>query len=191
MLVSSRSLALEHKRIRFAVELLRQEIELAPDRAAIGDQLLGLRDMRREPVELLADVGLGGEQDRLLVQPVGVEPLRGFQQRRHLFGEPRLDRLGLAPGRGFGAGGERPISESRADRILPSACPSVRRISARPSSASPKPATTAASAALRSSSLSSASLTSITPLSARMPSSARRRARDLAWPGLSARRARR
>ena len=171
MLVSSRSLALEHKRIRFAVELLGQKVELAPDRAAVGDQLLGLRDMRREPVELLADVDLGGEQDRLLVQPVGVEALRGFQQRRHLLGQPRLDRLGLASRRGARRGRRAlPISESRADRILPSACPSVRRISARPFSASPKPATTATSAALRSSSLSSASLTSITPLSARMPS---------------------
>ena len=61
--------------------------------------------MRGQTVELLADVGLGGEQDRLLVQPVGVETLRGFEQSRDLFGEPRLDRLGLAPGRGLGARG--------------------------------------------------------------------------------------
>ena len=65
------------QRIRFAVELLRQKIELAADRAAVGEQLARLRDMRGEPVELLADVGLGGEQDRLLMQPVGIEALRG------------------------------------------------------------------------------------------------------------------
>ena len=47
------------ERIRFAVEFLRQKIEPAADRPAVGDQLLRLRDMRGEPVELLADVGLG------------------------------------------------------------------------------------------------------------------------------------
>ena len=65
----------------FAIELLGQKVELAPDRAAVGEKLLGLRDMRGETIELLADVDLGGEHDRLLVQPVGVEALRGFEQR--------------------------------------------------------------------------------------------------------------
>ena len=37
------------------------------------------------------------------MQAVGIEPLRGRQQRRHLLGKPRLDRLGLASGRGFRA----------------------------------------------------------------------------------------
>src|SRR6185436_20789821 len=31
--------------IRFAIELLGEKVELAPDRAAAGDQLVGLRDM--------------------------------------------------------------------------------------------------------------------------------------------------
>ena len=47
------------ERVGFAVELLRQKIEPPPDRAAAGEKLARLRDMRREPVELLADVGLG------------------------------------------------------------------------------------------------------------------------------------
>ena len=118
ILVSSTSFALAHKRVRFAVELLRQKVEPAADRAAVGDQLLRLRDMRGEPVELLADVGLGGEQDRLLVQPVGIEALRGLEQRRHLLGQPRLDRLRLAAGRCFGARGER----ARSRRAAPTAC---------------------------------------------------------------------
>ncbi len=60
-------------------------------------QFLRLRDVRGEAVELLADVGLGGEHDGFLMQAVGIEALRGRQQRRHLLGQPRLDRLRLAP----------------------------------------------------------------------------------------------
>ena len=43
-------------------------------------KLLRLRDMGGEPVEFLADIGLAGEQDRFLMQPVAVEALRGRQQ---------------------------------------------------------------------------------------------------------------
>ena len=60
------------------------------------DQAARLRDMRDEPVEFLADVGLGGDQDRLLMQAIGIEAGRGLEQRRDLLGEPRLDRFRLA-----------------------------------------------------------------------------------------------
>ena len=98
---------LRAQRIGFAVELLRQEVELAPDRAAGIDQPARLRHMGDEPVELLADVGLGGDQDRLLMQAVGIEAGRGLEQRADLLGEPRLDRFRAAAGRGFGARGQR------------------------------------------------------------------------------------
>ena len=39
---------------------------------------------------------------RFLIEPVGIEAIGGFQQRRDLLGEPRPDRLGLAAGRGLG-----------------------------------------------------------------------------------------
>ena len=93
--------------IRFAVEFLRQKIQFAADRAAIGEHLAHLFAMRGETVEFLADIGLGGEQDRLLVQPVAVKTLGRGQQGRHLFGQPRLDCFRLAAGGGLGARGER------------------------------------------------------------------------------------
>ena len=68
------------ERIGFTIELLREEIEPPAHRTAVGDQALGLRDVRSEPVELLADVGLAGDQDRLLVQPIGIEATGGFEQ---------------------------------------------------------------------------------------------------------------
>src|SRR5215475_6102448 len=63
------------ERIRFAVQFLRQKIKLTTYCSASGEKLLCLRYMGGEPVKLLADIGLGGEQDRLLVQAVGVETL--------------------------------------------------------------------------------------------------------------------
>ena len=103
----STSLALAVSVFDFAVEFLRQKIEPAADRPAVGEQPLGLRDMRGQTVELLADIGLAGEHDRFLVQAVAVEALGGRQQRRHLLGEPRLDRFRLAAGGGFRTRGER------------------------------------------------------------------------------------
>ena len=44
--------------------------------------------MRGQPVEFLADIGLGGNQDRLLVQPVAVEAARRLEQGRDLIGKP-------------------------------------------------------------------------------------------------------
>ena len=45
--------------------------------------------MGDEAVELLAHVGLGGDQHRLLVQPVGIEAVGGVHQDRDLLGERR------------------------------------------------------------------------------------------------------
>ena len=63
-------------------------------------------DVAGEPIEFLAHVGFGRDQDRFLVQPVGIEALRLCQQCRDLFGEPRADRLRLASRRLIGARGE-------------------------------------------------------------------------------------
>ena len=52
--------------------------------------------MGGEPVELLADVGLGGDQHRFLVQPVGIEAVGGLEQDRDLLGDALLDRVGPA-----------------------------------------------------------------------------------------------
>src|SRR5207253_1562895 len=59
--------------IRFAIEFLRQKIELAADGAAAAEQHARGSDMRLQPVDLLVDVGLGGEEGRFLMQPDRVE----------------------------------------------------------------------------------------------------------------------
>ena len=41
-----------------------------PDRATVRQKLACLRDMRGEPIELLANIGFGRDQDRFLMQPV-------------------------------------------------------------------------------------------------------------------------
>ena len=58
---------------RLPPQLLGEEIEPPSDRPAPVDQRPSGGDMGLEPVELLADVGLGREQDRLLVEAVLVE----------------------------------------------------------------------------------------------------------------------
>src|SRR6476660_4545790 len=52
-------------RVGLAIELLREEIETAADGTTFCDQPLGVPDMRGEPVDLLADIGLAGDQDCL------------------------------------------------------------------------------------------------------------------------------
>ena len=79
--------------------------------------------MRRKPVELLAHVGLGGDQDRLLMQPVGIEAF-GLRQaasrsaRQAARGSPR-------------AGGPAPIRRAarapRFRRAAQSSTPRQRR----------------------------------------------------------------
>ena len=63
------------------MQLLRQKVELAADRAAIRQELLRLRDMRNKTVELLADIGFGSKQDGLLIEPIRIETLGSLEQR--------------------------------------------------------------------------------------------------------------
>ena len=51
--------------IDLAVEFLRQEIEPPSDRTALADHLAGLRDMRGDPVQFFADIGLGRDHGSL------------------------------------------------------------------------------------------------------------------------------
>ena len=108
--------------VGLAAELLGEEIEPPADRPALVDEGAGGGDMRLQPVELLADVRPGGDEDRLLVQPVLVEAARDLHQRRDAFGEPRLDRLG--PPRRIRVGGERqpfdrvePLAQEESQRL--------------------------------------------------------------------------
>src|SRR5258707_1203374 len=54
------------QRIGFAIELLAEKVEATPDRRALAQQILRRREMRRQTVELLADVSAGDKQGRLL-----------------------------------------------------------------------------------------------------------------------------
>ena len=67
------------QRIRFAVEFLGQEIEPPADRAALPHHALRLFHMGGKTVKLLAHVRPGGDQDRLLVQPIGIKPIGRFE----------------------------------------------------------------------------------------------------------------
>ena len=96
-----------HKRIGFAIELLREEIQAPADRAALPDQIARLRDMRGKAIKLFTHVGLGRDQNRFLMQTIRIKSFGLFQQCRDLLGKPRPDRFRLAS-RGFiGAFGER------------------------------------------------------------------------------------
>src|SRR5262249_55168107 len=70
---------------------------------AASDQLLHLRDVGGEPVKLLADVNLAGNQDCLLMQTIGIKARGGVEEGRDLLGDARLDSFGLPPGRSFRA----------------------------------------------------------------------------------------
>ena len=85
---------LRAERVGLAVELLHQEVEPAPDRAALGDQRSRRGDVRLQPVELLGDVGLHRDQRQLLGEP-------GLVDRRRR----RQHRLEPAPHQLSGAGG--------------------------------------------------------------------------------------
>ena len=84
---------LRAQRVGFAVELLRQELELAPDRLLRGDQLARGSDVRAEPLHLLLDVGPRREQGGFLMQAAGVEGRRGVDQPGDLLGELAADRV--------------------------------------------------------------------------------------------------
>src|SRR4051794_11367570 len=62
--------ALGAEGVGFGVELLAEEVELASDRAALGDEIARRRDMRRQPVQFFPDVGLARQDCGFLCQPV-------------------------------------------------------------------------------------------------------------------------
>src|SRR5271169_2550408 len=66
---------------RLARQLLGEEIEPTSARPALVDQRLSGGGMGLEPVELLADVGLGRKQDRFLAKTILVEAARRPHQR--------------------------------------------------------------------------------------------------------------
>ena len=59
--------------------------------------------MSGEPVQLFAHIRLGGDQHCLLVQPVGIEAVGGFQQSCDLIGDALLDGVGPTGGSGLSA----------------------------------------------------------------------------------------
>src|SRR5262245_51841384 len=89
--------------IDLAVEFLGEEIEPPPDRSALAENVARLRDMGCDAVKLLADVGLGCDQQRFLGQAVLIEAIGRLQQRRDLFGKSCADRFRPASGRSLGA----------------------------------------------------------------------------------------
>ena len=52
--------------------------------------------MRGDAIELFANIGLGGDHDRFLMQPVGIEAFGRFQQHHDLFGQSCLDGIRMA-----------------------------------------------------------------------------------------------
>src|SRR5690242_16530562 len=58
------------ERVGLAVEFLAEEVELAPDGAALGDEVARRRDMGVQPVQLLAHIGLAGKHRGLLCKAI-------------------------------------------------------------------------------------------------------------------------
>src|SRR5438270_2752847 len=58
------------QRVRFAIELLGEEIQSAADRSAFSDQPFRLRDMRGKAVQFFADVGFARNQNSFLMQTI-------------------------------------------------------------------------------------------------------------------------
>ncbi len=178
--VSSLAPRLGAERVGLAVELLHQEVELAPDRPVAGDQRARRRDVRLQPVELLGHVGLHRDQRQLLRQPRLVD-------RRGRAASTASSRL-----RSSAPAARRPAP--RRWRAPPRPAPRSGRAAPRaaPPAPRPRPPRAAASAA-RSGSISAASCAPATPASSagagsrprarrapragRPPSSARGRAR--------------
>ena len=84
--------------IGFAVELLAQEIKAPADRLVGVEERRGGGDMGVQPVELLGDIGLGGEDRGLLNQPFLGQRALGIEQRADLFLEAGLERRRLQGG---------------------------------------------------------------------------------------------
>ena len=98
---SATSFALAESVFELAAHLLGEKVEPAADGAAVAQKRAGRGDMRRQPVELLAHVGLGRQDDGLLVEPVGIERRRGAEEGRDLRLELCPDGLDPARRRGF------------------------------------------------------------------------------------------
>ena len=96
------------QRIGFAVELLGQEIELAADRrrrrrsASCACATCAASRSSSSRMSALVASRIASWCSRSASKRCGC-----FEQRGDLLGEPRLDRLGLAAGRGLGARGQR------------------------------------------------------------------------------------
>src|SRR5512139_3596913 len=81
---------LRAQRVGLAVELLAEEIELAPHRIVrpcLGEQGARLGDVGGQPVELFADVGLADQQGHFL----GEALLRKWRRALHQLGELALE----------------------------------------------------------------------------------------------------
>jgi len=89
------------QRVGFTIEFLRQEIEAPADRIADCDQAARFRDVGAETVDLLADVGFGGEHGDFLLEAFG-RHRAGREEIGKLRLEPALDRGGLG-GSGLGS----------------------------------------------------------------------------------------
>src|SRR5207302_67978 len=76
------------QRVGLALQLLREEIQPAPDGTAACQQISALVHMRSKSIQLLADVGLGGNQNCFLMQTIRIETVGNAKQRRDLLGEP-------------------------------------------------------------------------------------------------------
>ena len=92
----ARSFDLEHSVLTSRLNSCARKSSRRPTAPPLGEQLARGGDMGVEAVDLLADVGPGGEQHRLLVQPVGIERRRGVEERRDLLGEAGADGFGRA-----------------------------------------------------------------------------------------------
>ena len=75
------------------MKFLRQKVESTADRPSGRAEARVRPPHGPQPVDLLAHVGSGREDRRLLVQPVGVEPLIRREQLLHLRAHALADRL--------------------------------------------------------------------------------------------------
>src|SRR5580704_8912916 len=66
------------ERIGLARQFLREKIEPPADWPAGAHQFARRRHMGRQPIELLANIGLGGQKHRLLMKAVLVEAAAGL-----------------------------------------------------------------------------------------------------------------
>ena len=180
--VTAAAFDFEHRVFDSRLNSCARKSSLRPTGAARREQRAAGRDMRLQPVDLLADVGLGRKERRLHVEAASRRGLAdGIHQQPHLLGEPVADHGGRRA-----TGRPRPSASAPRSRrcgrgaasfsAAPSACRAVsspvkRRLRERPAAA--------ASSAARNSSLSTGSGDSSTPRSASRPSALARRDAEL------------